>query len=465
MIRFEEQIQLPASVEATFSVIADFSNLTDWDPGIISVQKQTPGKLKIGTEFEVFASFFFQKLPMKYTLTEYEKNKKVSYVGETDTVKVLDTIEFQKKDSGCLVIYKAEFEFKGVLANQEPLMKWILQTKANNAFAGMRRAFSLPDKIEFENENKIYYKFIFPVIHDFSSIGYKSAKKNFKVITSNLESKVAVVTGASSGIGFESALKLARRQATVILVGRNEIKLNSAKEKIISETGNENIIIEKADLSLLRETKSVAKRISDKFESIDILINNAGAMYNTREVTDEGYEKSIALLLYSPCLLGELLLPQLKKSKAGARIVNVSSGGMYTQKLDLEDLESNQNYSGPVAYAKAKRGLVIMNEYWANTLKSENISSFCMHPGWADTEAVRTSMPGFYTITKSILRTPEEGADSIFWLAASDELKNTTGGFYLDRKRQPTHIFFTEHSKEEEIKFITYIKDFLMKYI
>jgi NAD(P)-dependent dehydrogenase (short-subunit alcohol dehydrogenase family) len=464
VIIFEKNIELPTDINGTFSVLADFSNLTNWDPGIARVQKLTAGELKIGTEFEVIAEFFLQKVPMKYTLIEYELNKKVSYRGDAETVTAIDTMEFLPNQNGCLVKYKATFEFKGILAMLEPLMKMILQNTANNAYAGMRRAFSLPSKIESEISNQLSYKFILPLIYDFSKLGYNSAKKNFKAITANLSTKTAIVTGASSGIGLEAALKLANRQATVILVGRNEKKLESAKEKIISESGNKNISFEIADLSLMKETKSLADRILKKFDSIDILINNAGALFNSREVTEEGYEKSIALLLYSPCLLTKLLLPNLKKAREGSRIVNVSSGGMYTQKLDLEDLESKKNYNGAVAYAKAKRGLVIMSEYWARVFQADKISSFCMHPGWADTEAVRDSLPRFYTMTKFILRTPEQGADTIYWLAASDELKKSTGGFYLDRKIQPTHVFFTENSEEEEQNFLEYMNSFLEKW-
>jgi len=465
MITFEENIQLQTDLQSSFYILSDFSNLTDWDPGIASVEKLTPGILKVGTEFQVFAEFFFQKLPMKYTLTEYDRNKKVSYIGEADNVIAYDTMEFSENIDGCLVKYKATFEFKGILGSQENLMKIILQNTANNAFAGMKRAFSYSEDIEENTFNKHFYKLIFPILYDFSKIGYNTTKKNYKVITNNLTTKTALVTGGSSGIGFETALKLAKRGCAVILAGRNEQKLMQAKEKIFSTTGNPNIFIEKADLSLMSETKLLATRISEKFSSIDFLINNAGAMFNKREVTTEGFEKSFALLLLSPCLLTNLLVPKLKKSKEPSRIINVSSGGMYTQKLDLKDIQSEIEYSGAVAYAKAKRGLVIVSEYWANLWKKENISSFCMHPGWADTEAVEESLPTFYNLTKSILRSPAQGADTIFWLAASDELKNQTGRFYLDRKKQPTHIFFTENSKEEELKFLDYMNSIVKKFI
>jgi dehydrogenase/reductase SDR family member 12 len=465
MISFQENIQLPTDLQSTFSILADFSNLTDWDPGIASVEKITPGELKIGTEFLVFAEFFFQKLPMTYTLTEYEQNKKVAYRGEADNVTAFDVMEFVENSSGCLVKYKAEFVFKDFLANQEAIMKVVLQTTANNAFAGMKRAFSIPSDINENLSNKYFYKLFFPIVYDFSKIGYNFSKKNHKVITTDLSNKTALVTGGSSGIGFETALKLAKRKSTVILVGQNKSKLIKAKEKIISETGNSNISIEQADLSLMSEIKSLAKRISDKITSLDILVNNAGAMFNKREITSEGYEKSFALLLLSPCLLTSLLVPKLKESKDGSRIINVSSGGMYAQKLDLDDIQSEQKYSGEIAYAKAKRGLVILSEYWAAHFKKDRISSYCMHPGWADTEAVQQSLPGFYSLTKSILRTPKEGADTVYWLAASSELNKSTGGFYLDRKIQPVHVFFTETSPEEEKKFLTYIDSLVKEYM
>ena len=171
-----------------------------------------------------------------------------------------------------------------------------------------------------------------------------------------------------------------------------------------------------------------------------------------RMVTEEGFEKSFALLLLGPFLLTQLLIPKLKESRP-ARIVNVTSGGMYTQKIKIDDLMyEKEPYNGDKAYARAKRGLVILTEMWAEKLKDEGISVNAMHPGWVDTPGVEKSLPQFYKITKNILRTPGEGADTILWLAASTEAQAVTGKLWLDRRPHITHVFpgTKETQKERE---------------
>ena len=203
----------------------------------------------------------------------------------------------------------------------------------------------------------------------------------------------------------------------------------------------------------MNETKNLVNKINDKFLSLDILINNAGALYNERTTTKEGIEKTVALLLYSPFILTEGLLPLLKKSKS-PRIINVSSGGMYTAKLNLEDMESEENYNGSLAYARAKRGLVYLSDYWASFHSKDAIKFFSMHPGWADTEAVRNSLPVFYELTKYILRTPKAGADTIIWLACSEEAETINGGFWFDREKQPINIIENTINSDEEINIL-----------
>lgn len=457
MIVFQETIDVDADYKTSYSFLGDFANLPDWDPGIVKVEKVTPGILRIGTQFTVYASFFGRTLPMTYELTEMTLNERVVYVGKGETVEVVDTIEFEESAVGSRIKYKAEFEFLGVLSNFEKFFQYLLLFTAREAFTGMKKALSAPRPIQENLMGHHLYKLILPVAYEFSKLGYQSAKKNWRAVTTNLFGKTAVVTGGSTGIGYETALRLARNGATVVLVSRNIEKLKEARENIRKETGNANIYIEAYDLSLLTETKKFADRIRETFSVIDILVNNAGALFNERTITGEGYEKSIALLLYSPFILTESLLPLLKKSK-DARIINVSSGGMYTQKLNTEDFQSEMDYNGPIAYARAKRGLVLLSEYWAERLKEIGIRSYAMHPGWADTEAVRESLPVFYDLTRIILRSAAEGADTVFWLAASEEAGSTTGGFWLDRQKQPQYILdSTLQNEVDERVFINHL--------
>jgi NAD(P)-dependent dehydrogenase (short-subunit alcohol dehydrogenase family) len=194
-------------------------------------------------------------------------------------------------------------------------------------------------------------------------------------------------------------------------------------------------------MSLMADVHALADRLVASGKPVDMLVNNAGALFNPRQQTPEGLEKSFALLLLGPYILTERLHPLLVKSES-PRVVNVSSGGMYSQKIHVDDLQSqNGKYSGSVAYARAKRGLMIMTEEWAERWKADGIAVNAMHPGWADTPGVETALPGFYRATRRLLRTPEEGADTIVWLAASTEAGKVSGEFWLDREQHPSHIF------------------------
>jgi NAD(P)-dependent dehydrogenase (short-subunit alcohol dehydrogenase family) len=195
---------------------------------------------------------------------------------------------------------------------------------------------------------------------------------------------------------------------------------------------------------MLEDVRALAARLLKKGKAIDVLVNNAGALINPREETAEGLEKSFALLLLSPYLLSSRLHPLLKKAAGRhgvARVVNVLSGGMYTQKIHVDDLQSKQGtYSGSVAYARAKRGLMILTEEWARRWARDGIVVNAMHPGWADTPGVVTALPAFHRLTERVLRTPAEGADTIVWLAAATEACKASGEFWLDRRPHAQHV-------------------------
>ena len=172
---------------------------------------------------------------------------------------------------------------------------------------------------------------------------------------------------------------------------------------------------------------------------LDVLVNNAGALLGERTLSVDGIELTFATNVLGPFLLTNLLTPLLKKS-APARIVNVSSGGMYTQRIHVEDLQSaHGEFDGATAYARTKRAQVILTEQWAERLKgsgrggSRDASRLGGHPG------PQSSLPRFYGATRRLLRTPQEGADTIVWLGAAPEPARCSGGFWHDRRERPTH--------------------------
>jgi NAD(P)-dependent dehydrogenase (short-subunit alcohol dehydrogenase family) len=277
----------------------------------------------------------------------------------------------------------------------------------------------------------------------YTSLGYRW--RRHAQIDTNLEGRVALVTGATSGLGRAASEELARLGATLILVGRNPEKTERVVREIRDATGNSNVRSEIADLSIMSEIRALAARLE---APIHLLVNNAGVLLPTRQETEEGYEMTFATNLLGHFLLTELLLDKLE---APARIVNVSSGGMYTQRIRVDDLQMERGrYDGAVAYARTKRAQVILTELWAERLRDRGIVVHSMHPGWADTPGVSGSLPRFYKLTKPLLRSPAEGADTIVWLCASPEAARSTGLFWHDRKPRPTHRMRSTRESEND---------------
>jgi NAD(P)-dependent dehydrogenase (short-subunit alcohol dehydrogenase family) len=249
-----------------------------------------------------------------------------------------------------------------------------------------------------------------------------------------------VVTGATSGLGLSAACSLAALGARVVLVGRNPEKAERARREVIAASGNENIVVQLADLGLMKEVRALAARLLESEPAIHVLVNNAAILPGKRELTTEGLEQTFATDLLSPYLLTELLLPRLRAS-APARIVNVLSGGMYLSGLEVDDLEFEQGeFDGARAYARAKRALMVVTEQWAGELAGSDVTVNAMHPGWADTPGVVDSLPGFHVFMRPLLRSPEQGADTIVWLASSEAAADASGGFYFDREPHVTTV-------------------------
>ena len=279
------------------------------------------------------------------------------------------------------------------------------------------------------------------VVPGFSKIGYAIRKRlgNWQLISSfDLRGKTVVITGPTSGLGEQVARQLALTGANLVLVARNEEKC----ARVIAEitplcTGNTPVFV-RAEMGDLESVRSACTAIQQKITHIDVLIHNAGALLNTRQVSPQGIEQTIASHVVGPFLMTTLLLPLMK----GGRVVTVSSGGMYSSGLPVfdkgETLEMPAHkYGGSKQYAIAKRAQVTLTEMWATRVPQTEFVS--MHPGWADTPGVQESIPGFRRVTAPILRTASEGADTIAWLAAVSPLPGRNGTFWSDREIRPTH--------------------------
>lgn len=253
----------------------------------------------------------------------------------------------------------------------------------------------------------------------------------------DLRERHVVVTGANSGIGLATSLALADLGARVTAVCRDEERGRQAVELIRSRTGSRRVALLRADLSDLSDVERASGELAK--EGVDVLVHNAGVLPSERGESAEGLELTFATHIAGPHLMTARLRPALEAS-ADARVIWVSSGGMLTTRLRLDDPQWRARpYDGVRAYAETKRAQVVLSELWATEFRDTGIKVHAMHPGWADTPAVASSLPRFHQLTRAILRTPAEGADTVVWLAASERGASESGRFYFDRSAVRTH--------------------------
>ncbi len=295
------------------------------------------------------------------------------------------------------------------------------------------------------------------VVLSFTNLGYWLRRGAFDDLP-RLDGKTVVVTGATSGLGKAAATALAELGARVWLVARSPEKSARARDEIAAEVEGADLRIGLADLGELSEVRKLAEEIQGSEDEIHALVSNAGALVHERTVTTDGVELTLAVHGVGPFLLTHLLRPQLAASGSG-RVVVVASGGMYGTRIKVRDLHSARGeFDGTLAYARAKRAQVILTEMAAELLAPEGIAVSSMHPGWADTPGVESSLPAFYRLTKPFLRSPGQGADTMVWLAAAEDPLARTGEFFLDRVARPTHkLARTKETQEERVALWTEI--------
>jgi NAD(P)-dependent dehydrogenase (short-subunit alcohol dehydrogenase family)/carbon monoxide dehydrogenase subunit G len=452
MISMEETFTVNRAAEECFRYIVDFSTLAEWDPNISASLKVSNGQIGLGSKFEVGVKFGLSKVDMAYEITEFQPYRMAVLTGKAENFDAVDTVTLAEKDGGLTeVTWKADITFRGSAASIVKLFEGRVRANGAETIAHLKKAledeFPVPAQ---KRRNKAADRLVLPGLWKFTRFGYRSASRNWHPVSADMTGKHVVITGATSGLGLATAEMLAARGARLTLVARSREKAERIKQSISEKTGNNAIAVEIADLSLVAETEKLCARLLDRDEVIDVLINNAGALFNERTVTAEGLEKSFALLLLSPYILTERLISLLERSPGG-RVINVASGGMYSQRLRVDDLESQESpYNGSLAYARAKRALVILTEIWAGDSADTGVVFNSMHPGWADTPGVSEALPGFYKVMKKWLRTAEQGADTITWLASATEAGKITGKFFLDREIHTTNMLPGTKSPNEE---------------
>ena len=272
------------------------------------------------------------------------------------------------------------------------------------------------------------------ILPSFTKIGPAIRSRMFDWTEPVVEGRTIVITGPTSGLGEATAERLAKGGANLVLLARNPTKLKALAHRLDAlGTGSiESIVVDLGDREAVRSAGDQLGRL----DSLDALVNNGGALMNTRTESADGLELTFATHVVAGFILIERSIPALERGNE-PRIITVSSGGMYGNPISLTDLQTEKNYSGTLAYSRAKRAQVDLTGEWAIRLAPKGITVHAMHPGWAATPGVSDALPGFEKVIGPLLRTPEEGADTIVWLTAAPEAEIGTDGFWLDRRRRP----------------------------
>jgi retinol dehydrogenase-12 len=256
-----------------------------------------------------------------------------------------------------------------------------------------------------------------------------------------MRGRVAVVTGASSGIGAEAAVELARLGATVVPIGRDQIRLEQVAERIRSANPSSVAAPLRADFGSLHQVRQLAEQLRERHPRIHVLVNNAGLVAGKRALTDDGVERTFAVNHLAPFLLTNLLLDTLRAS-APARVVTTSSDAHRGGRLDLDDVRYERGWSAWSAYSNSKLANVLFTRALARRLEGTAVTANCLHPGVIRTRLGRsTPIPvriGWRAVSV-FFGSPRRGASTIVYLASSPDVANVSGGYFVSsRQAEPS---------------------------
>ena len=248
--------------------------------------------------------------------------------------------------------------------------------------------------------------------------------------------KTVLITGGTSGIGKASAVALAAMGANVVIVGRNPERGEAALQDIKAQSHSESVELMLADLSVQSEVRRLAEEFLGRHDRLDVLANNAGLVHSRRTETDDGMETTLAINHLAPFLLTDLLLDRLKQS-APSRVITISSEAERMGKMNFEDIQSRQKYRGFPVYGMTKLANIMFTYELAERLKGTFVTANCLHPGPVSTNFGKNNggpMALFFRLGKPFMRSPEQGADTLIWLASSADVDGVSGKYFSDRK-------------------------------
>jgi dehydrogenase/reductase SDR family member 12 len=278
------------------------------------------------------------------------------------------------------------------------------------------------------------------VVGSFSRVGPAVRRRIFgwdPPAANALAGRTVLVTGPTSGLGRQVAVDLAALGARVVLVGRSRERLAAVRDELIARHGEDRFPMIVADMASLASVRAATREVLATESRLDVVIDNAGAIFPDRSLSPDGIEATFATLVVGPFALIGGLLPLLERT-GGARVIAVTSGGQYAQALDLDDLQYRRGvYNGTRAYARAKRAQVSLIREWARRVGGAGIRFDSVHPGWAATPGLSEALPGFAGLMGPLLRTPAEGTETVVWLAWTPRIEAPAGSLWLDRRPRP----------------------------
>jgi dehydrogenase/reductase SDR family member 12 len=461
MITLQEKIQIARPIADCFRYLADFSTCEQWDPGVYRAEKVTPGAPAAGSEFDLILNSAGRRVPMRYRLLKLESPYRIELRGEGEGFSAHDIIRLRPLGHDRTEVdYQAELRFDGAIRHLEAVLNPLMVRMGRKAVSGLQRALTHETEVApLRAAERLAYRTLLPAAMRFTERGYLAMPN--RGLSDYLDGKRVVITGATAGLGLAAACELSRLGAEVIVVGRESLRLARAARQVrdFSGAAADKVRIVEAELSSLEEVRRVGEVLNRSYPHIDILINNAGALFAEHATTVDGHERALAINLLCPWLLTEQLLPALSRSRG--RVINVASGGMYLQSLKLDDMQYlSEAYDGSKAYARAKRALTAVTEHQAAQHPEIFFSS--MHPGWAATPGVAKSLPAFNQRMQRWLRDARMGADTMVWLASSRAPLSATGKFWFDRRPAPTAVLpGTEVSSQQRADLINWLETIL----
>ena len=264
-------------------------------------------------------------------------------------------------------------------------------------------------------------------------------------MTTSMDGKICLVTGANQGIGKETALGLARMGATVVMVSRDRAKGEAALADVRSLSGSANVTLMIADLASFESIRALAKEFLAHHDRLHVLVNNAGAYNTTRTLTKDGFETSFGVNHLAYFLLTDLLLDVLKAS-APSRIVSVSSTAHVGGKMNFDDLQGEQSYAGARAYSQSKLANVLFTYELARRIEGSGVTANALHPGVVRTGFGKNNggiVGPIFALAQAIARpifiSPEQGAATTLYLASSPEVEGVTGKYFAKSKEVPSN--------------------------